>query len=84
MKLKIIIDNDLEELFGKMSYNTFEKITINNRPILIENECFHLGNPDKGQIIIQVDRNIVEDGNNLYLHQSGKDLFFSDLDFIEL
>jgi len=83
MKLKIIIDNDLEELSGKMSYNTYEKIPPENRPVLVENYYFHIGYPDKGQIIIQVDRNIVEDGGNIYLHQSGKDLFFSDLDFIE-
>jgi len=83
MKLKIIIDNDLDELSGKMSYNTYEKIPPENRPVLIENYYFHIGYPDKGQIIIQVDRNIVEDGDNIYLHLSGKDLFFTDLDFIE-
>lgn len=73
----------MEELSGKMSYNTYEKIPPEKRPILIENYYFHIGYPEKGQIIIQVDRNIVEDGHNIYLHQSGKDLFFSDLDFIE-
>jgi len=83
MKLKIITDNELEELHGKILYSTFEEIPLKDRPALIKNEYFNLGFPDKRHIIIQIDRTIVKDGKNVYLHQLAKDLFYGDLEFIE-
>jgi len=84
MKLKIIVENGLEEFHGKMSYNTYGKIPLDKRPKLIDNTYFYLSNLKNTLIVIQIDRNIIEDGNNLYLHQSGKDLYYSDLEIIEI
>ena len=86
MKLKIIIDNELEEFHGKISSKTYNKIPSDRRPKLTDNDYFHLDllQENSRQIIIQIDRNIVEDKDILYLHKSGKDLYYNDFEFIEL
>ncbi|WP_016777207.1 hypothetical protein [Anaerophaga thermohalophila] len=83
MKLRIIVDNELEEFHGKMSRKTFEKIPLAKRPKLIENHYFYLGDPNNREIIIQIDKDIIEDGSNLYLHQTGKRSYGIDNEFIE-
>lgn len=84
MKLKIIVDNDLEEFYGKISFKTYEKMPEDKRPKLTDNDYFYLGDPNYRHIIIQINRNIVEDENIIYLHESGKKLFYSDSNFIEI
>jgi hypothetical protein len=75
MELKIIIDNNLEKLAGRLSKKTYDKISENKRPKLISNSYFYISDFKNDIITVFIDNSIVKDDTILYLHQSAKDLY---------
>lgn len=84
MDLKIIVDNELDRLSGKLSRMTYDRIPKVKRPELLLNHYFYLGNLEKEIVIVMLDSSIIQDDNLLYLHQTAKDLYYPDIDVIHL
>lgn len=84
MDLKIIIDNELERLTGRLSKMTYDRIPKVKRPELILNQYFYLGDLEKNIVIVMLDSSIIQDDNLLYLHQTAKDLYYPDTNVIHL
>ena len=83
MNLKIIVDNNLGKFTGKLSRMTYENIPEKNKPPLISNMYFNLLNAHWDVVIIEID-DLIQDSNLIYLHQTSKDLLYSDIDSINL
>ena len=84
MELKILVDNELERLSGKLSRKTYEKFPVDKRPILISNNYFYLNNLVNDIVIIEIDESIVNDDTFLYLHTSAKELYYTNIDLIKI
>jgi hypothetical protein len=84
MELKIIVDNKLGKQTGKLSRMTYEKIPDNKKPQLFANNYFYLSNLESDIVIIEIDVSIIKDATILYLHQSAKDLYYPNIDVINI
>jgi hypothetical protein len=84
MKLIIEVDDKLGKFKGKLSRMTYEEIPLNKRPKLVSNNYFYLSNLSNEVAIIEIDEDIVHDETILYLHPSVKDLYYPNIDSINL
>ena len=84
MDLKILVDNELEKLTGKLSRMTYEKIPNRNKPQLFSNNYFYLGILENDIVIVRIDESILDDYPILYLHQTAKDLYYPNTDILKI
>jgi hypothetical protein len=84
MHFKIIIDDELEVMTGKVSRKTFNEMFPVAKPVLESGSFFRLANGSVNGILINVDQSIIQDENILYLHQSAKDSCYPDNETIHI